>query len=72
MIDAETINDLICSGKGCDDVKIAACKSLSGKVKELVYCQVDHCFYVTVDGHERLRSDMRETAYNFFSGPALG
>lgn len=70
MMDKDVLDELRCQSKGCDDVRIAACKSNSGAVKELVYCQLDKCFYVTVDGRERLRSDTPTTAYNFFSGPA--
>ena len=70
MFDKEIINFDSCRSKGCDDIKIAACKSNSGAVKELVYCQIDKCYYVTVDGRERLRSDGPETAYNFFSSAA--
>lgn len=69
MIDKQTIDDIACHSKGCDDLKIAACKAGSGAVKELVYCQMDRCFYVTVDGRERLRSDTPETAFRFFAGP---
>lgn len=67
---AAFIDDVTCLSKGCDDVKIAACKAGSGAIKELVYCQMDRCFYVTVDGRERLRSDSATTAYGYFSGPA--
>lgn len=70
MIDKEFFDELRCRDKGCDDVRIAACKSSSGAVKELVYCQLDGCYYVTVDGRERLRSDTVATVYNFFNGPA--
>lgn len=69
MIDQQYLDELACQSKGCDDVRIAACKAGSGAVKELVYCQVDRCFYVTVDGRERLRSDTPETAFRFFAGP---
>lgn len=69
-MDKDFFDELRCRDKGCDDVRIAACKSQSGAVKELVYCHVDKCFYVTVDGRERLRSDSPATAYTFFSGPA--
>lgn len=69
MFDKAVIADLDCKGKGCDDVRIAACKAGSGAIKELVYCQLDRCFYVTVDGRERLRSDTAETAFRFFTGP---
>lgn len=69
MIDRDIIDHAACRGKGCDDLKIAACKAASGAVKELVYCQVDRCFYVTVDGRERLRSDSPATAYGYFAGP---
>lgn len=70
MVDKDVLDELRCQSKGCDDVRIAACKSNSGAVKELVYCRLDNCYYVTVDGRERLRSDTPTTAYNFFSGPA--
>jgi hypothetical protein len=70
MIDKTVFDEERCRGRGCDDVRIAACKSNSGAVKELVFCRHDGCFYVTVDGRERLRSDTPETAYRFFSGPA--
>ncbi len=69
MIDRDIIDDGGCRDKGCDDLKIAACKAASGAVKELVYCQIDRCFYVTVDGRERLRSDSPTTAYGYFTGP---
>jgi hypothetical protein len=72
MISVETFNDTSCHDKGCDDIKIAACKSVSGAVKEIVYCQMDRCFYVTVDGREKLRSDIPDTAYKFFSSPTPG
>lgn len=65
-MDRKSIDDIICHSKGCDDVKIAACRAASGAVKELAYCQIDRCFYVTVDGRERVRSDVPETAYRFF------
>ncbi len=67
MIDNKFIDDIICHSKGCDDVKIAACKAGSGAVKELVYCQIDRCLYVTVDGRERLRCDVPSTAYRYFA-----
>jgi hypothetical protein len=70
MLDPRLITDAACHGKGCDDIKIAACKAASGAVKELAYCPLDNCYYVTIDGRERMRSDVPETAYNFFSGPA--
>lgn len=63
------LDEARCHTNGCDDVRIAACKSNSGAVKELVYCQLDRCFYVTVNGRERLRSDTPDTALNFFQGP---
>lgn len=70
MLDKSQLDELRCQSNGCDDVKIAACKSMSGAVKELVYCQIDRCYYVTIDGRERLRSDVPDTAYRFFAGPA--
>lgn len=70
MVDKALLDELRCAAKGCDDVRIAACKSLSGAVKELVFCPVDRCYYVTVDGRERLRSDVPDTALKFFTGPA--
>ena len=70
MIDKEIFRDQTCYDKGCDDHKIAACKAASGAVKELVYCQIDRCFYVTVNGRERMRCDIPETAYNYFIGPS--
>lgn len=70
MFDKAIISDASCNSKGCDDRKIAACKSNSGAVKELIYCQLDRCYYVTVDGRERLRCDIPEIAYNFFVGPS--
>jgi hypothetical protein len=70
MFDKTIIDDAHCRDRGCDDIKIAACKSMSGAVKELAYCQMDKCFYVTVDGREKLRSDGPETAYKFFSSAA--
>ncbi len=70
MVDQFVITDEICHGRGCDDVKIAACKAASGAVKEFVYCPQDRCYYVTVDGRERLRSDMPATAYRYFSSAA--
>ena len=70
MIDKEIFSDKTCHDKGCDDQKIAACKSNSGAIKELVFCQIDRCYYVTVNGRERLRCDIPETAYNYFVGPA--
>ena len=70
MIDETLIHDMVCRNKGCDDVRIAACKAASGAVKEFVYCPQDRCYYVTVDGRERLRSDMPATAYRFFSNTA--
>lgn len=66
----EVISDKDCHSNGCDDVKIAACKAASGAVKEFVYCQIDRCYYVTVNGRERLRSDSRDMVYNYFAGPA--
>lgn len=69
MIEREILDELACQSKGCDDVKIAACKAASGAVKELVYCRLDRCFYVTVDGRERLRSDTPETAFRYFTAP---
>lgn len=70
MTDRDFFDELRCHSQGCDDVRIAACKSGSGAVKELVYCQLDRCYYVTVDGRERLRSDTPATVLNFFNGPA--
>lgn len=70
MIDHESITTAVDHSETCDHVAIAACKSNSGAVKEIAYSPVDHCFFVTVDGRERLRSDVPETAYNFFSGIA--
>jgi hypothetical protein len=69
-MDQDFFDEHACHSKGCDDVKIAACKSNSGAVKELVYCQLDRCYYVTVDGRERVRSDTPTTVFNFFNGPA--
>ena len=62
------VDSICCHAQSYDDVKIAACKSSSGEIKELIFCQNDHCFYVTVNGKERLRSDIQETAYRFFVG----
>jgi hypothetical protein len=70
MLDKQMIADAFCHEKGCDDIKIAACKAASGAVKELVYCTIDRCFYVTVDGRERLRSDSTTTAYTYFASAA--
>ena len=70
MFDKAIIGDEACHSKGCSDQKIAACKSGSGAIKELVYCQVDRCYYVTVNGRERLRSDIPEAVYNYFVGPS--
>ena len=70
MIDRESIAAAIGHGDRRDDVAIAACKSNSGAVKEFAYSRSDHCFFVTVDGRERLRSDVPETVYTFFSGTA--
>ncbi len=69
-MDQLVLTDEICHDRGCDDVKIAACKAASGVVKELVYCPQDRCYYVTVDGRERLRSDMPATVYRYFSSAA--
>ncbi len=70
MIDRESIIDAFRNGKHNGNVAIAACKSNSGALKEIHYSRSDSCFYVTVDGRERLRSDMPRAAYDFFSGPA--
>jgi len=70
MIDHESITTVIDHSECGEHVAIAACKSNSGAVKEIAYSPIDHCFFVTVDGRERLRSDVPETAYNFFSGIA--
>lgn len=70
MVDKSLLDELRCHAQGCDDVKIAACKSMSGAVKELVFCPLDKCWYVTVDGRERLRSDVPDTAVRYFNGPA--
>ncbi len=70
MIDHDFFDELRCRAQGCGDVRIAACKSGSGAVKELVYCLMDGCYYVTVDGRERVRSDTPDTVLNFFNGPA--
>lgn len=70
MIDHESITIAIEHGERSGSVAIASCKSNSGAVKEIAYSRVDHCFFVTVDGRERVRSDVPETAYSFFSGTA--
>lgn len=70
MIDHESIAAAIGRDGHGGTVAIAACKSNSGAVKEIAYCSMDGCFFVTVDGRERLRSDVPETAYGFFSGTA--
>ncbi len=70
MIDLESISSAITSDGRMGNIAIAVCKSSSGAVKEFAYSRSDRCFYVTVDGREKLRSDMAETAYRFFSGDA--
>ncbi len=70
MIDLESISATMATGGRAGNVAIAACKSGSGAVKEFSYSRSDRCFYVTVDGREKLRSDMAETAYSFFSSDA--
>lgn len=70
MSDYKILSEALCRDKGCNDVKIASCSSSSGKAKELLYCPVDRCFYVTVGGRERLRSDMEATAYNYYARSA--
>lgn len=70
MIDHESITAVVDRSTSREHVAIAACKSKSGAVKEIAYSPVDHCFFVTVDGRERMRSDMPETAYSFFDGTA--
>ena len=70
MIDHESISTVTGHSDRSDNVAIAACKSNSGAVKEIAHSRLDHCFFVTVDGRERLRSDVPETAYSFFSGTA--
>ncbi|CUW38741.1 conserved protein of unknown function [Magnetospirillum sp. XM-1] len=70
MIDHESIAAVIGRGGHGGSVAIAACKSGSGAVKEIGYSSADRCFFVTVDGRERLRSDVPETAYVFFSATA--
>jgi len=70
MIDHESISAAYGQSGRHDPIAIASCKANSGALKEIFYSRRDHCFYVTVDGRERLRSDMPKTAYNFFSGPA--
>jgi len=70
MIDHESIAAAIGRNEYRDNVAIATCKSNSGAVKELAYSRSDHCFFVTVNGRERLRSDVPATAYSFFSGAA--
>lgn len=70
MIDHESIAAAIGRDQHGSTVAIAACKSTSGAVKEIAYSSFDRCFFVTVDGRERLRSDVPETAYEFFSATA--
>lgn len=70
MIDHESIAAVIGHGEHGGTVAIAACKSSSGAVKEIAYSSRDRCFFVTVDGRERLRSDVPATAYDYFSGTA--
>ena len=70
MIDHEIITAAIGHSGRRGNVAIAACKSNSGAVKEIAYSRSDRCFFVTIDGRERLRSDVPETAYSFFSATA--
>jgi hypothetical protein len=68
MIDHESITAVFGRSQSRGHVAIAASRSKSGTVKEIAYSPADRCFFVTVDGRERMRSDMPETAYNFFDG----
>jgi hypothetical protein len=72
MFDHESITTVAELGEDRDHFAIIASKSDSGSVKEVAYCSVDHCFFVTIDGRERLRSDVPETAYRYFRGDDPG
>lgn len=68
MFDRQSIAAIAELSNGRGHVAIAACKSNSGAVKEIAYSPIDRCFFVTVNGRERLRSDVPETAYSYFDG----
>lgn len=54
---------------GCDDVALVTNETAMGAVVELAFCHADRCFYVTVGGCERLRSDIWKVAWRFFINP---
>lgn len=72
MIDKHALIRLARQFNGREDVTIDSREAASGAVKALVYSAIDHCFYITVDGRERMRSDIPETIFQFFNDLAPG
>jgi hypothetical protein len=69
MADVKGMRGVICRNKGCDDVKIEECIAESGVTKELFFCAIDGCYFVKINGRERIRSDLRSIVYDFFRSP---
>ena len=69
MLDMQALTGSARHHDACEDFTVDTAKAASGVVRKLAYCAIDHCFYVIVDGRERIRSDMPETVIAFFNGP---
>ena len=50
------------------DVMITSLRGRSGTVNSLFFSNVDRCFYVTIDGRERIRSDSPDTIAAVYNG----
>jgi len=72
MIDRQALIEFALKFNERGDITIKTCREASGVVKALVYSGIDHCFHITVDGRERMCSDIPDTVCRFFNGLASG
>ena len=69
MIDRHTLAKFRQRPRSQEDVMIGTFKETSGAVKALFFSNSDRCFYVTVNGRERIRSDSPEIIAEVFNEP---
>ena len=65
MIDEQTLADLASQLKRRGGTSAFTFKAGPDNVRELAYCHLDRCFFVKVNGRERLRSDTIEVFLPF-------
>ncbi len=54
-------------GRRDAEIIVAACDITPERHWSLSFCPQDRCFYVAIDGHERLRTDSPQIACAYFT-----